>query len=65
MRKGLRASICVALAISTALALGACNKPKDEPKEDEPIEEDPASYWLLDKGWTYDYEGAARDMEMM
>ena len=40
-------------------------RPDKEMDEDEPIEEDPASYWLLDKGWTYDYEGAARDMEMM
>ena len=33
-------------------------RPDKEMDEDEPIEEDPASYWLLDKGWTYDYEGA-------
>ena len=37
-------------------------KPDQEPDEDELIEEDPAKYWLLDSGWTYDYEGAARDM---
>ena len=32
--------------------------PIDTPiQEGEPIE-DPVDYWLLDKGWSYDYEGA-------
>lgn len=44
------------------------HKLKNAPKADEPILEgeqieDPVDYWLLDKGWTYDYEGAVRDME--
>ena len=39
------------------------HKLKNAPKPDEPILEgeeieDPVDYWLLDKGWTYDYEGA-------
>lgn len=38
-------------------------KAPDAPiEEGEPVDEDPASYWLLDRGWTYDYEGAARDL---
>ena len=44
------------------------HKLKNAPKADEPIREgeeieDPVDYWLLDKGWTYDYEGAVKDME--
>ncbi len=44
------------------------HKLKNAPKADEPILEgaqieDPVDYWLLDKGWTDDYEGAVRDME--
>ena len=31
-------------------------------KEGEAIE-DPVDYWLLDKGWSYDYEGAVKDLE--
>ncbi|MBR3475136.1 MAG: Nif11-like leader peptide family natural product precursor [Oscillospiraceae bacterium] len=39
------------------------HKLKNSPKADEPIREgepieDPVDYWLLDKGWSYDYEGA-------
>ena len=39
------------------------HKLKNAPKADEPIREgepieDPVDYWLLDKGWSYDYEGA-------
>ena len=39
------------------------HKLKNAPKLDVPIEEgepieDPVDYWLLDKGWSYDYEGA-------
>ena len=39
------------------------HKLKNAPKPDAPIEEgepieDPVDYWLLDKGWSYDYEGA-------
>jgi hypothetical protein len=39
------------------------HKLKNAPSPDVPIEEgepieDPVDYWLLDKGWTYDYEGA-------
>ena len=39
------------------------HKLKNAPAPDEPIREgepieDPVDYWLLDKGWTYDYEGA-------
>ena len=42
------------------------HKLKNAPKADEPIQEgepieDPVDYWLLDKGWTYDYEGAIGD----
>ena len=33
------------------------HKLKNAPNLDVPIE-DPVDYWLLDKGWTYDYEGA-------
>lgn len=39
------------------------HKLKNAPNPDTPIQEgepieDPVDYWLLDKGWTYDYEGA-------
>ena len=39
------------------------HKLKNAPAPDEPIREgepieDPVDCWLLDKGWTYDYEGA-------
>ena len=39
------------------------HKLKNAPRADTPIEEgepieDPVDYWLLDKGWSYDYEGA-------
>ncbi|MBQ3267122.1 MAG: hypothetical protein IJH08_04325, partial [Atopobiaceae bacterium] len=53
MHRGLRVSMCIALAISTALALGACDKPKDEPFDNEPIEE------ATDEGVveTSEYEG--------
>ena len=42
------------------------HKLKNAPKLDVPIEEgepieDPVDYWLLDKGWSYDYEGAIGD----
>ncbi len=42
------------------------HKLKNAPRADEPIREgepieDPVDYWLLDKGWTYDYEGAIGD----
>ena len=42
------------------------HKLKNAPNLDVPIEEgepieDPVDYWLLDKGWTYDYEGAIGD----
>ena len=38
------------------------HKLKHAPSPDAPIEEgeaieDPVDYWLLDKGWSYDYEG--------
>ena len=44
------------------------HKLKNAPKADEPILEgepieDPVDYWLLDKGWTYDYEGAIGESE--
>ena len=29
-------------------------KPDEEIPEGAPIDEDPVSYWLLDKGWEYD-----------
>lgn len=38
-------------------------KPDETPEEGGPIDEDPASYWLLDHGWTYDYEGAAGERQ--
>ena len=49
--------------------LRACetkHKLKNAPKLDVPIEEgepieDPVDYWLLDKGWSYDYEGAIEE----
>ena len=44
------------MAISTALALGACNKPKDEPKEDEPIEET-TNEEIADEVEASEYEG--------
>ena len=39
------------------------HKLKNAPDANTPIQEgeaieDPVDYWLLDKGWTYDYEGA-------
>ncbi len=42
------------------------HKLKNAPDADTPIQEgepieDPVDYWLLDKGWTYDYEGAIND----
>ncbi len=42
------------------------HKLETAPKADTPIQEgepieDPVDYWLLDKGWTYDYEGAIGD----
>ena len=42
------------------------HKLKNAPRADEPIREgepieDPVDYWLLDKGWSYDYEGAIGD----
>lgn len=44
------------------------HKLKNAPSPDEPIQEgepieDPVDYWLLDKGWTYDYEGAIGDAD--
>jgi hypothetical protein len=42
------------------------HKLKNAPQADAPIQEgepieDPVDYWLLDKGWSYDYEGAIGD----
>ena len=44
------------------------SKLKNAPSADVPIQEgepieDPVDYWLLDKGWTYDYEGAIGESE--
>ena len=44
------------------------HKLKNAPQADAPIQEgeaieDPVDYWLLDKGWSYDYEGAVKDLE--
>ena len=44
------------------------HKLKNAPDPDRPIQEgepieDPVDYWLLDKGWTYDYEGAIGESE--
>ena len=44
------------------------HKLKNAPNPDLPIEEgetieDPVDYWLLDKGWSYDYEGAIGESE--
>ena len=44
------------------------HKLENAPKADQPIQEgeaieDPVDYWLLDKGWSYDYEGAVKDLE--
>ena len=40
------------------------NAPKaDAPSQEGEALEDPVDYWLLDKGWSYDYEGAVKDLE--
>ena len=43
------------------------HKLQNAPKADEQIHEgdsieDPVDYWLLDKGWSYDYEGAIEEL---
>ena len=41
-------------------------KPDVPVEEGEPIDEDPISYWLLDKGWEYDtvlFEKAQKKLE--
>ena len=41
-------------------------KPDVPVEEGEPIDEDPISYWLLDKGWEYDialFDKAKKKME--
>ena len=43
------------------------HKLKNAPQADTPIQEgepieDPVDYWLLDKGWTYDYEDAIGEL---
>ncbi|MBO5556701.1 MAG: hypothetical protein J5927_05905 [Oscillospiraceae bacterium] len=38
-------------------------KPDVPIQEGEPIDEDPVSYWLLDRGWEYDYKNLKKPEE--
>ena len=57
------AELGLPFSLSDLRAYETRHKLKNAPPADAPIEEgeaieDPVDYWLLDKGWSYDYEGA-------
>ena len=62
------AELGLPFSLSDLRAFETRHKLKNAPKADEPIREgeaieDPVDYWLLDKGWSYDYEGAIKENE--
>ena len=59
---GLPFSLADLRAFETRHKLKTAPSPDEPILEGEPIE-DPVDYWLLDKGWTYDYEGAIGESE--
>ena len=57
------AELGLPFSLSDLRAFETRHKLKNAPDANTPIQEgeaieDPVDYWLLDKGWTYDYEGA-------